>query len=133
MGIKVLIADDEKEVVTFVESALTREGFSVITAFDGEQAKAKILADKPNVIILDLIMPCLGGWEVLRWMREQQQITTPAIILSAKDQMDDIKKSYALEADHYIVKPTKAKDLVSAIKTILSFSSGEETHEEQKP
>jgi len=123
MGKKVLIADDEKEIVSILEAALVREGFEVIAAFDGQEAKAKILEHRPDVILLDLIMPGLDGWEVLQWLRKEEKLVTPTIIISAKDQMKEIKKSYALDADYYIIKPIRIKDLIKAIHTVSSLKT----------
>ena len=115
---KILIADDEKDMVDFLEQALKREGFDVVTAFDGQEAKSRIVAENPNAILLDLQMPQIDGWEVLRWLRQEQKSTIPVIIISAKDEMGDIKKGYAFQADHYITKPVKIKDVVNSLETI---------------
>ena len=99
MNKKVLIVDDEEEFVTFLGSALKREGFEVISAFDGEEAKSKILQDKPNILLLDLAMPKINGWEVLRWLKQEKRLSIPTIIISAKDDLDNVKKTYDLQAD----------------------------------
>lgn len=129
MSKKVLIADDEKELVDFLRGALVREGFDVVVASDGQEAKDRITEEEPDLILLDLIMPRVAGWEVLKWLREEKRSKIPTIIVSAKDQMDDIKKGYALEANYYIIKPVRIKDIVSGIRTILALPPEEETHE----
>lgn len=123
MNKKILIADDEKDIVELLKVALERENFEVVVAFDGEEAKAKILTEQPSAILLDLMMPRLNGWEVLRWLREQEHSSTPTIIVSAKDEMKDIKKSYTLDADYYIIKPVSPKALIKGINTILSLKN----------
>ena len=115
---KILIADDEEKVVRLLEKALQRQGFVVVTASDGQEAKDKIIQEQPHMILLDLKMPRANGWEVLRWLREEQKCATPAIIISAKDDMEDIKKSYALAADHYILKPVRIIDVLKSIQAV---------------
>ncbi len=122
---KILIADDEKEVVTLLKKALTREGFDVVVAFDGNEAKSKILEERPDVILLDLVMPNLSGWKVLNWLRDEEKADTPVIIISAKNEMEDIKKSYSFKADYYIIKPIRIKDVIKSIYTVVSISEGE--------
>ena len=115
---KVLIADDEESIAQFLEVGLRREGFEVLSVYGGKDAKEKILEYKPDVVLLDLMMPDINGWQVLEWMRKEQDINIPVIIISAKDEMQDIKKTYNLEADHYLVKPAKMKDVVNGIQTV---------------
>lgn len=122
---KVLIAEDEKDVVEILQSGLAREGFKVVVAFDGEEAKLKINEEAPDVILLDLMMPRLNGWEVLRWLRLEKHSSTPTIIVSAKNEMADFKKGYALDADYYIIKPVKMQELIKGINTLLTFHSKE--------
>ncbi|OPX28369.1 MAG: hypothetical protein B1H08_06030 [Candidatus Omnitrophica bacterium 4484_171] len=114
---KVLIADDERDFVTFLSVALKREGFDVFTAFDGIEAKERIEEDSPDIVILDLIMPHLNGWEVLKWIKEKER-RIPVIILSAKDDFDDIKNTYNLNADYYMTKPVSVRDIVKGINTV---------------
>jgi len=125
MNKKILIVDDEKDSVTFLERALLREGFGVVTAFDGAEAKAKILQDKPDMIILDLVMPKLDGWQVLLWLRKEAKLNIPTIIVSAKGEMDDIKKGYNLEADTYLVKPLGVEDVLSAIRALGTLETND--------
>ena len=116
---KILIADDERDFVTFLSVALKREGFDVFTAFDGLEAKEKIEEDNPDIVILDLIMPHLNGWEVLKWIKEEER-KIPVIILSAKDDFDDIKNTYNLNADYYMTKPVSVRDIVKGINTVIT-------------
>jgi len=119
---KVIIADDERDFVTFLSVALKREGFDVITAFDGIEAKTKIEENTPDIIILDLIMPRLNGWEVLKWVKGREQ-AAPVIILSAKDDFDDIKSTYNLDADYYMTKPVNVRDIIKGINTVGSLDT----------
>ncbi len=118
---KILIADDERDFVRLLGVALKREGFDVVVAFDGEETKLRIVEEKPDMIILDLVMPGIDGWEVLRWIKQEKNMSLPIIIISAKDAFNDIKKTYNLEADYYLVKPVKIKDILKGIYTLSAL------------
>lgn len=118
---KILIVDDEKDTVSFLERGLSREGFEVIVAFDGIEAKNKIVHDEPNLILLDLVMPGLDGWGVLKWMKERK-LNIPTIIVSARDEMEDMKRGI-LEADTYLVKPVSVSDVIKGINVICSLQT----------
>ncbi|MBP7089161.1 MAG: response regulator [Candidatus Omnitrophica bacterium] len=122
---KILIVDDEKDNAYFLAENLRMEGFEVILAYDGIEAKDKILKEKPEVIILDLIMPRLDGWGVLEWLRKEAKLNTPTIIVSAKGELDDMKKGYGLEADTYLIKPVTVNDVLRGISIVCSLESDE--------
>lgn len=121
---RILIVDDEKDTVSFLERGLSREGFEVIVAFDGIEAKNKIVHDEPKVILLDLVMPGLDGWGVLKWMKERK-LNIPTIIVSARDEMEDMKRGI-LEADTYLVKPISVSDVLKGINVICSLQTENE-------
>lgn len=123
---KILLVDDEKEVVKFLERGLIKEGYDTVCAFDGLEAKEKIASEKPDVILLDLSMPGLDGWGVLKWLREEAKLSTPTIILSAKDGVDDMQRGYSLNVDTYLVKPVSVEDIVGGIKLVCSLESEQE-------
>lgn len=123
MDKKILIADDEKDTLDLLERGLRRHGFEVITASDGLEAKDKILQDKPDIIVLDLIMPSLDGWGVLQWLKNEAKLNIPTLILSAKGELDDMKRGYNLEADAYLVKPLSIEELVSGVRAICSLNA----------
>ena len=113
----VLIADDEPEVLSVMAKKVAQEGFTVITAHDGEEAWEKIVADAPDVILLDLMMPKMDGFTVLEKLRKEPPSNKwqPVIIVSARSEMDDMHKGFSLEADHYITKPCKIDDIIKGI------------------
>lgn len=119
--IKVLMAEDESEVLDIMSKKVAEEGYTVITAQDGEEAWEKIQRESPDVIVLDLIMPKRNGFEVLRSIREQPTSGhwQPVIIVSAKRGLEDLQESYALEADHYITKPCQIEDILRSIKLMI--------------
>ncbi|MCX5697142.1 MAG: response regulator [Candidatus Omnitrophica bacterium] len=122
MGYKILVVDDERDVVETLESRLLKEGYAVATAYDGEEALAKVKADDPDIILLDLALPKLNGFEVLKRVRElYTDKWRPVIIISAQNELNSIKKGYSLEADHYLTKPCTIENILRAIETMISL------------
>src|ERR671938_734488 len=113
----VLIADDEKNIVQLTRMYLANEGFTVESAANGREALDKVRQVKPDLVILDLMMPDVDGWEVCRRLRKEGDI--PIIMLTARD--DDVDKIVGLElgADDYVTKPFNPRELVARIKSIL--------------
>ncbi len=119
----VLIADDEKNIVQLARMYLTSEGFSVESAANGREALDKMRQVKPDLVILDLMMPDVDGWEVCRRLRKEGDV--PIIMLTARD--DDVDKIVGLElgADDYVTKPFNARELVARVKAVLRrYSAG---------
>jgi phosphate regulon transcriptional regulator PhoB len=120
---KILIADDEKDIVELIAYNLEREGYAVVKAFDGQKAWEMINADKPDLIILDLMMPEISGMEVCRMIRGQTATAAlPIIMLTAKS--DSVDKILGLEvgADDYITKPFHVRELIARIRAVLRRS-----------
>ncbi|HOB28684.1 MAG TPA: response regulator transcription factor [Bacillota bacterium] len=117
----VLLVDDEKTLVKALKFNLEKEGFQVEEAFDGEEALEKAFNLNPDIIILDLMLPGLDGFEVCREIRKKEEI--PIIMLTARG--EDIDKVLGLElgADDYMTKPFNPRELVARIKAILRRSS----------
>jgi DNA-binding response OmpR family regulator len=120
---KVLLADDEKDILELVEQSLLKENYEVITAFDGDEAIEKIRSHDPDIILLDLKMPKKGGFDVLKEIRENPTTDKwqPVIIVSASEELEDIQKGYSMEADHYITKPCTASDIIKSIRLMISL------------
>jgi DNA-binding response OmpR family regulator len=122
MAYKLLVVDDEKDVVETLKNRLTREGYEVVTAFDGEEALVRVKEDSPDIILLDLMMPKLNGFEVLKQVRENfKDKWRPVIIISAAGELDAVKKSYRLEADHYLSKPATMENILRGIRIMISL------------
>lgn len=123
MGAKVLIAEDESEVREIMQKWVSAEGYSVIAAQDGQEAWDKIRNEDPDIILLDLVMPKMQGFDVLKNLRENPPSNKwqPVIIISALGQIEDIKKGFALEADHYMTKPCHMDMVLRAIRTMESL------------
>ena len=122
MAYKILVVDDEKDAVEFLKKRLTREGYEVSVAFDGEEALKKVQKDNPDVILLDLMLPKLNGFEVIKEVRTKfKDKWRPIIIISAKDDLETVKKSYNLEADHYLTKPCTMDHVLKGIQIMISL------------
>jgi DNA-binding response OmpR family regulator len=122
MAYKLLIVDDDKEIIDTLQPRLIKEGYEVVAAFDGEEALAKVRQDDPDVILLDLMLPKLNGFEVLKNIRENfKDRWRPIIIISAQNELESIKKCYGLEADHYLSKPCSIDNVLRGVRTMISL------------
>lgn len=122
MSKRLLIVDDEKETVETLKSILLKNGYEVSVAFDGQEALVKIREDNPDVILLDLVMPKLNGYEVLKEIREKYNDKwRPVIIISAKTELESVQKCYDFQADHYLTKPCSTDNILRAIETMISL------------
>lgn len=122
MKFRILIVDDDKEILETLQSRLSREGYEVVTALDGEEALLKVKQDDPDIIILDLLLPKLNGFEVLKEIRQKYEDKwRPVIIISAQAELDSLRKGYALEADHYLTKPVTMEKVLQGVETLASL------------
>ena len=119
MKTKILLVDDEKDIVEFLQYNLEREGFQVITAYDGMEA-IDMLSHKPDLIILDVLMPKMDGYEVCKQIRMADDFkNTPVIFLTAKSAEMDEVRGLNLGADDYIAKPISPRKLIARVKSNL--------------
>ncbi len=122
MTYKLLIVDDEKDIVETLQSRLHKEGYEIVVAFDGEEALLKVKNDNPDIILLDLMLPKRNGFDVLKEIREKHTDKwRPIIIISAQAELDSVKQCYDLEADHYLTKPCTMENILKGIKTMISL------------
>ena len=122
-NIKVLIADDEKDVLEIMKKKVSAAGYDVVAAYDGEEAWMKIVEESPDVILLDLTMPKLDGLDLLRRLRQNppSKKWQPVIIISARGELEDMKKGIDLEADHYLSKPCDMELVLKGIRLMVSL------------
>lgn len=113
-GIKILLVDDEPNIVQFLELGLVNEGFDIRVAYDGEAALMEAAAFKPHVVILDIMMPGMNGFEVCQALRAAGD-NIAVIMLTAKDEVEDRVKGLTLGADDYLVKPFSFSELLARI------------------
>mgnify|MGYP006277887805 FL=1 len=114
---KILVVDDEKRMVRFIQLNLEQDGFQVVTAYNGEEALDQVRTQLPDLVLLDIMMPDIDGFQVLKKIREVS--TVPVIMLTAKGEEDDRVRGLELGADDYITKPFSPRELVSRIKAVL--------------
>ena len=116
----VVVADDAGDILALVQTALTRSGYEVITAGDGETALGLIRERRPALAVLDVSMPKLDGLGVLVQVREDPSLAgLPVILLSALAQESDVERGYSLGASKYVRKPFSPRELVSIVGEIL--------------
>jgi two-component system response regulator VicR len=114
---KVLVVDDEKPISDIIRFNLTKEGYHIITAFDGEEALQQMKAEQPDLVLLDVMLPRLDGFQVLKKIREGSQV--PVIMLTAKEEEVDKVLGLELGADDYITKPFGMRELIARVKANL--------------
>ena len=124
MGKKILLIDDEEDILTTVSARLESGGFTVISAKDGEEGLDLFTKEKPDLILLDVMLPGMGGYQMLQKLKEKtkqhgvKRIKPPVIILTAKG--EGVKDLFEMEGiTDYIVKPFESKDLLNRIKKAL--------------
>jgi DNA-binding response OmpR family regulator len=118
----VLVADDEPRITKLVSLILEEEGFRVVTAMSGEQALRQLEDHRPDIVLLDIVMPDLDGIEVMRQMRER--VPVPVVLLTAKGSIADKARGLDLGADDYIAKPFHPGELAPRIRAVLRRATG---------
>ena len=116
-GRLILVVDDEARMVRFIQLNLEHDGFQVISAYNGREALEQVRSQLPNLVLLDVMMPDLDGFEVLKRIRDQSSV--PVIMLTAKGEEDDRVHGLELGADDYITKPFSPRELVSRVRAVL--------------
>lgn len=118
---KILIVDDEPDILLMLRMGLEDEGHEIVMAADGAMALERIAEHRPDLVLLDVMMPVLDGWGVLERQREVGDATT-VIMLSAKSEESDIAKAMTLGAKDYVVKPFDLDKLVALVGRVLEGS-----------
>ena len=119
---KILLVDDEPNILIAIEFLLTKEGYIIQKAFDGQQAIEKVESFHPNIIILDVMMPGLDGFEVARRVRHMDGNDDIKIIfLTAKGTTQDKMKGYSTGGKYYLIKPFDNDELVDLVKELVAF------------
>ena len=122
MSKKILIADDEQNIVISIEFLLRREGFEVLVAGDGEEALAKVRAERPDLVLLDVMMPKMNGFDVCQALRADPDLSAARILmLTAKGRDTEVSKGLGLGADGYMTKPFSTKELLAEVRKLLGM------------
>lgn len=121
---KVLVVDDEPNIVLSLEFLMQQAGFEVTTAYDGESALALVNENPPDLVLLDISLPGISGFEVLEQLRSQAAFKRlPIVMLTAHGREVEREKGLALGADDYITKPFSTRELVEKVKALLNEST----------
>ncbi len=120
MSVKILVVDDEVPVATVIQANLELEGYEVTTAYDGNQGLLRARELKPDLILLDVMMPEKDGWTVLQELRGDPELyKTPVIMLTALSQESDISRGWESGVDCYLTKPFDPLEMIEICKRIL--------------
>jgi two-component system alkaline phosphatase synthesis response regulator PhoP len=125
MAQRILLVDDDPHIVRLLKSYLEQAGMATLTASDGKEAQRLIRSERPDLIVLDLMLPGLDGWEITRWMRRDEQLAViPILMLTAR--VEDSEKILGLElgADDYLTKPFNPYEVVARVRAILRRAAG---------
>lgn len=114
---KILVADDDQNIAELLKLYLEKEGYTVVLAADGMEANEKFAAENPDIVLLDIMMPKLDGWQVCRDIRKKSNC--PIIMITAKGETFDKVLGLELGADDYIMKPFDSKEMVARVRAVL--------------
>lgn len=127
---KILIVDDDQNICELLRLYIEKEGYQSVIANDGEQAVKLFLQENPDLVLLDIMLPKMDGWQVCREIRKTSEC--PIIMLTAKGEVFDKILGLELGADDYVVKPFEAKEVVARIRAVLRRSSNTEEEEHKE-
>lgn len=120
---KILIADDEPNILLSLDFLMRKNGFNVFLARDGDEAIELIKKEHPDVVLLDIMMPTVDGYEVCEFIRKEANLAhVKVVFLTAKGKNEDQQKGYDVGADLYITKPFSTKELVKQIKELVAIN-----------
>ena len=122
MAISVLIVEDDRNIAGLLQMYLEKEGYAVTVVYDGGQGLQKFRAIRPDLVLLDVMMPVMDGWTVCKNIRAESQ--TPIIMLTAKSETDDKVSGLKSGADDYVTKPFEMKEVLARIEAVLRRTSG---------
>ena len=131
---KILVVDDEKDICFYIKSMLEKEGYDVSTAFNGTEGLQKATGERPDLILLDIMLPDTNGFEVLHKLRYNAETAhIPIVIVSVKRDTDTIFKSRDFRSVDYISKPFNSQDLLKLVKRYLHIFGSETIHPRIEP
>ncbi len=132
MARKILAVDDERHIVRLVQVNLERQGYQVVTAFDGKEALEKVESEHPDLIVLDVMMPYMDGFEVLKNLKKNAVTRDiPVIMLTAKAQDADVFRGWQSGVDCYLTKPFNPMELIAFVKRIFQSLENEGSGEKR--
>lgn len=126
MRSRILIVDDDEKIISMLRRGLAFEGYDVLTASNGVEGLSMVLNEEPDVVVLDVMMPKVDGFEALRRLREGGS-KVPVLMLTAKDEVENRVKGLDTGADDYLVKPFALEELLARVRALLRRNTGEES------
>jgi two-component system alkaline phosphatase synthesis response regulator PhoP/two-component system response regulator VicR len=130
---KILTCDDEKNIVRLIQVNLEREGYEVVTAYNGRECLDMVASEHPDLIVLDLMMPEMTGFEVLDHLKgDPETADIPVIMLTARTQDQDVLRGWQAGVECYLTKPFMPGELITFIKRIFSVSEEEDPDEQER-
>ena len=126
---KVLIADDDKNICDILKLYLEHDGFEIYFAHDGSRALTVFQEQTPDIILLDIMLPVINGWEVCKMIRRSSEV--PIIMLTARDTMEDKLEGLGMGADDYIIKPFDPKEVIARVKVQMRRQAKESSPKQQ--
>ena len=125
MGQVILVAEDQQHIRKLIEYKLSNSGYTVITAADGAQALARARQDRPDLVLLDVMMPLMTGIEVLAALkRDPATQGIPVLLVTAQSKEEEVLKGLEMGADDYVTKPFSPNELAARVRKVLSRSGG---------
>lgn len=119
---KILIVDDEPNIVMALEYSLKKQGYEVFIARDGEEAIDILEYSAPDIVVLDIMMPNVDGYQTIKWIKNNKAlVNTKVVFLSAKNKNSDIEKGLELGADKYLTKPFSVKKVITEINELIAI------------
>ena len=119
MSKKIMVVDDEPDTVDLVKLVLETEGFNVVTAYSGSECLKKLDEEKPDAVLLDIMMPEMDGWEVFKKIKEKYKDLPVAMLTVRNQDIDKMPGLHVLKANDYITKPFGRKELVERVKKLV--------------
>jgi len=127
MAEKILVVDDEENIVEFISRALRQRGYKTLRAYDGDNALALIKEELPDLVILDLMLPLMDGWEVCRRIKSDDETKKiPVMMLTARGSTEDVVQGLDLGADDYMRKPFSLEELLARVRVLLRSHESED-------
>lgn len=120
---KILVVDDEESIVQFVCRALRQQGYKTVSAYDGDNALSLIYEEKPDLVVLDLMLPLMDGWEICRRVKSDDETRhIPILMLTARSSAEDVVQGLDLGADDYVRKPFRLDEFLARVRVLLRRS-----------
>lgn len=131
MGNKILVVDDDADITDFIKLVLEEAGYEVVTAENGRAALKQVIKEKPDLILLDVMMPEMSGWEVCELIKcNEESKNVPVIMITAKSEVQSKVKGMQVGANGYVTKPFEIDDVIEKVRLMLESKNGGTSNEQ---